>query len=197
MNRLATPARAVRHRLPFAVALALAAVGCGKQPDAAPGADVAVPAAIASAVPTASPAPTVANAMCAKATFEEVSAAAGASLDKVDVIDEPGLHYLDCVYLASADPYAGLTIRFVSDERLEATASQWATAAAYFDEWSGTGTAVAGVGDRAAWIPLPAGLLVLVGDQAVQVSASKVDLSDPAVRARIETLARAVVERLR
>lgn len=197
MNSLATPARAARHRTLFAVALALAAVSCGKQPDAAPSADVAVPVAIAGAAPTAGTAPTVANAMCAKATFEEVSAAAGAGVDKVDVIDEPGLHYLDCVYLASSDSYAGLTIRFVSDERLAATASQWSTAAAYFDEWSRTGAAVAGVGDRAAWMELPAGLLVLVGDQVVQFSASKVDLADPAVRARIERLARALVERLR
>lgn len=183
----------------------LALVACGNQTGTDPAeAPVSVPAADAAmvtqaaegaaAAAAAAAAPT--NPLCAKATFAEVSAAAGGNFDKVDVIDEAELDYLDCVYLDSKDLYAGLTIRFVSNGKLVATSSKWPTAAAYFDEWGRSGSPVADVGKRAAWIDLPSGLLVQKGDHAMHFSASTSDLSDPAVRARFETLARAVVARL-
>ncbi|MEO7936262.1 MAG: hypothetical protein ABIR27_08385, partial [Dokdonella sp.] len=104
---------------------------------------------------------------------------------------------VECNFLDSRDLYAGLTIHFVSTAKLVATKSKWQTAAAYFNEWSRGGDVVSGLGERAAWTELPAGLLVLAGDQALQFSASKSDLSDPSVRARFETLAQTVVARIR
>ncbi len=136
------------------------------------------------------------NPLCGKASFAEVSAVVGGHFDKVDVIDEPDLDYVECNFLDSRDLYAGLTIHFVSTAKLVATKSKWQTAAAYFDEWSRGGDPVSGLGERATWTELPAGLLVLASDQALQFSASKSDLSDPSVRARFETLARAVVSRI-
>ncbi len=129
--------------------------------------------------------------------FDEVSAVVGGNFDKVDVIDEPDLDYVECNFLDSRDLYAGFAIRFISTSKLVATKSKWQTAAAYFDEWSRGGDRVSGLGARAAWTELPAGLLVLAGDQALQFSASKSDLSDPSVRARFETLAQTVVARIR
>lgn len=136
------------------------------------------------------------NPLCAMTPFAEISTVAGGHFDKIDVIDEPDLHYLECVYLDSSDLYAGLTIRFVSTDKLVGTSSKWQTAAAYFDEWGRGGASVTKLGERAAWIDLPAGLLVLQGDHALHFSASRLDPSDPPVRARIEMLARAVVARL-
>ena len=136
------------------------------------------------------------NPLCGKASFAEVSAVVGGHFDKLDVIDEPDLDYVECIYLDSRDLYAGLTIRFVSTAKLVATKSKWQTAAAYFEEWARGGVSVADVGERATWTDLPAELLVLARDQALQFSASKSDLSDPAVRAKFETLARAVAARI-
>lgn len=186
----------------LASGLLLALVACGERPGVDPvGASTSGPQAQAStaaqAAATAETASAPANPLCAMATFAEVSAATGSHFDKVDVIDQPDLHYLDCVFLDSRDLYAGLTIRFVSTTKLVATSSNWQTAAAYFEEWSRGGDSVAGIGERAVWTDLPAGLLVLDGDQALQFSAAKSDLSDPAVRAKFEALAQAVVARMR
>ncbi len=190
---------ATRSFVGLVVVIALAA--CGKQastdsvnaaankPKAATERVAGVPGVAVSATASSDP-------LCGKATYADVSAVTGASFDKVDVIDKPDLDYVECVFLDSRDISAGLTVRFVPTAKLVATASKWKTAASYFQEWSRGGNSVEGVGERAAWIELPAGLLVLAGDQALQFSASKSDLSDPAVRARFETLARAVVARI-
>lgn len=185
----------------FAVAVLVVLVACGGESDAnsvdvaaVPNADSSMSTSMTGAA--ADGAISASAAMCAKATFAEVSAAAGGNFDKVDVIDEKGLNSVDCVYLDSKDLYNGFTISFVSNAKLVASASKWQTAAAYFDEWSRGGTPVANLGERAAWIDLPAGLLVLSGDQALHFSGGRLDPSDSAVRARIETLAHQVFTRM-
>jgi hypothetical protein len=55
---------------------------------------------------------------------------------------------------------------------------------------------VDGLGDSAMWVDLPASLLVRRGDYVLRFSADRADLSDAAVRARFETLARQVLTRL-
>jgi hypothetical protein len=87
-------------------------------------------------------------------------------------------------------------LRFVTTERLVATESPWRTAAAYFAEWGRNGTAVEKIGEGAAWIELPAGLLVLVGDHAFHLSTGKVDMTTPESRARLETFARQIAARM-
>ena len=80
--------------------------------------------------------------------------------------------------------------------RSGAAASSWKTAAAYFEEFGRGGKPVTGLGERAAWIDLPKGLLVQKGDQTLHFQASKSDLSDAGVRTKFEALAQAVVARL-
>ena len=53
-----------------------------------------------------------------------------------------------------------------------------------------------GLGDGAAWVELPGGLLVHRGDHVLHLSADKADVSNADVRARFETLARQVLSRL-
>lgn len=189
--------RSIKHVVAVMVVIALAA--CGKEPAgsgdvaaAQPQADTAMVAeSVAAAAASAETHP-----LCDKATYAEVSAVTGGNFDKLNVIDVADLHYLECVFLDSRDLYAGLTIRFMPTAKLVATSSQWPTAAAYFKEWSRGGEPVSDLGERAVWTELPEGLLVLAGDQAVEFSGSKVDLSDPTVRVKFETLARQVVARL-
>lgn len=185
----------------LALSMTIALAACGKNPGAdssasevAPQADESILAQAAGSDIAIQPAE---NALCATATFAEVSAAAGGAFDKVDVIDEEGLHYVDCIYLDSKDLYNGLSMRIVSNAKLVASGGSWPSATAYFDEWGRTGTPVANLGERAAWIELPAGLLVLKDDQALHFSGDKLDPADAAVRARIETLAQQVVARVR
>ncbi|MEO6343588.1 MAG: hypothetical protein ABIO49_10600 [Dokdonella sp.] len=189
----AYPSRVATRIVGLVLVIALAA--CGSHVNADPvNATAGESKAGTERGPTSASGPS--DPLCGKATYAEVSRVAGGNFDKVDVIDKPDLDYVECVFLDSRDLYAGLTIRFVSTAKLVATSSKWQTAAAYFKEWSRGGKSVADVGERAAWIELPAGLLVLAGDQALQLSASKSDLTDPAVRAKFETLARAVVARI-
>lgn len=186
----------------IASALLLSLAACGKQAGvdstdasaAPPEADAAMVAD--AAMQAVAPALAVTNPLCEKASYPEVAVVTGGSFDKVDVIDEPGVDSVECVFLDSKDLYAGLTIRFVATEKLVATASKWQTAAAYFNEWSRGGKAVPGLGESAVWADMPAGLLVQKGDHVLHFSASKVDMSDPAVRARFEALAQLVVARL-
>lgn len=186
----------------FASGLLLVLASCGKQAGVDPaGSTASAPRADTSmkavaAVEAVTPAAVVTNPLCEKTSFAEASVAAGRTFNKVDVIDEPDLDYLECVYLDSRDIYAGLTIRFVSTGKLVASSSKWQTAAAYFEEWSRNGKTVAGLGEGAAWTDMPAGLLLKKGDYALFFSASKSDLSDPATRARFEALAKTVVARL-
>lgn len=189
----------IKHIVAIALLIVLAA--CGKEPSAGSADMTAAPpqadaAMVAEAVANAASASAATNPLCEKATYAEVSAVTGANFDKIDVIEGPDMDYLDCVFLDSKDLFAGLVIRFVSNEKLVATSSKWQTASAYFEEWSRGGDSVAGIGENAAWTSLPAGLMVLNGDQVLQFSASKSDTSDPAVRAKFETLARMVIARL-
>ena len=186
------------HRSPIAtsiVGLVLALAACASNVNTDP-VNATAAESKAGIEPRTTSASGPSDPVCGKATYAEVSRVAGGNFDKVDVIDKPDLDYVECVFLDSRDLYAGLTIRFVSTAKLVATSSKWQSAAAYFKEWSRGGKNVADVGERAAWIELPAGLIVLAGDQALQLSASKSDLSAPAVRAKFETLARAVVARI-
>lgn len=171
----------------FAAALA----GCGADtgPQAS-GAD------IASAVASAAEAESMRHPYCDAARFVDVGAVIGATIDKVDVIAGEGMHSVDCVFLDPANFYNGLSIQFVTTELLRKADSPWATATAYVEEWGRGGVAVEGLGDTAMWVELPASLLVRRGDYALRFSADKADLSDAAVRARFETLARQVLARL-
>lgn len=189
----------IKHIVAIALLIVLAA--CGKEPSAGSADMTAAPpqadaAMVAEAVANAASASAATNPLCEKATYAEVSAVTGANFDKIDVIEGPDMDYLDCVFLDSKDLFAGLVIRFVSNEKLVATSSKWQNASAYFEEWSRGGDSVAGIGESAAWTSLPSGLMVLNGDQVLQFSASKSDTSDPAVRAKFETLARMVIARL-
>ena len=140
--------------------------------------------------------PPTAAAVCGLASLADVQAVIGGRIEKVDVIDEASLPTLDCIYADAGDLYNSLSLRFVTTGRLVATDSQWTTAAAYFAEWGRNGTAVADLGDGAAWIQMPAGLLVLAGDTAFHLGVGKGDLQSPEVRARLEAFARQVAARM-
>lgn len=146
--------------------------------------------------PVAPDAAAATNPLCNLATLPDVQAVVGGKISKIDVIDEATLDNLSCVYLDQQDYNNGLTIQFISTDRLVKTDSQWKTAAAYFAEWTRTSEPVAGVGEGAAWVELTNGLYVLKGDTVLQLSASSADTKDPAVRAKFETLAKQVVSRL-
>ncbi|MBK7043669.1 MAG: hypothetical protein IPH50_08225 [Rhodanobacteraceae bacterium] len=156
----------------------------------------ATPADVADAVAAAAEASIATHPLCALVEFDEVSAVVGGHIAKLDVIDDESLHSVDCVFLDPQDIYNGLSIKFVSTERLVKTASRWSSASAYFEEWGRGGTVVAGLGDGAAWVELPGGLLVHRGDHVLHLSADKADVSNADVRARFETLARQVLSRL-
>jgi len=156
----------------------------------------ATPADVAAAVVAAAAASVATHPLCALVEFDEVSAVVGGHIARIDVIDDESLHSVDCVFLDPQDIYNGLSIKFVSTERLIKTSSRWPSALAYFEEWSRSGTAVAGLGDGAAWVDLPGGLLVHRRDHVLHLSADKADVSNAEVRARFETLARKVLSRL-
>lgn len=138
----------------------------------------------------------LANPLCEKATFAEVQAVVGGSISKLDVIDEPDMSNLSCVYLDTQDLYNGLTIQFITDERLKASKSRWSTAKAYFEEWTGGGDGVSGVGEGAAWSSLTNSLYALRGSTVIQLSSGKADIADAAVRARFEALAAQILGKL-
>lgn len=156
----------------------------------------ATPADVANAVVAAAEASVATHPLCALVEFDEVSAVVGGHIAKLDVIDDESLHSVDCVFLDPQDIYNGLSIKFISSERLIKTVSRWSSAQAYFEEWGRGGTAVAGLGDGAAWVDLPGGLLVHRGDHVLHLSADKADVGNADVRARFETLARQVLSRL-
>jgi hypothetical protein len=180
-------------RLSFAVALSLALAACGANDATAP---QATPSDVGAAVVAAAEASVATHPLCDTAKPEEVDAVVGGHHTKMDVIDEETLHTLDCIFLDPQDIYNGFSIRFVTNERLIKAGSNWSSANAYFEEWSRGGDVVADLGDGAAWVELPKGLLVHRGDHAVLFSADKADLTNADVRARFETLARQVIARL-
>lgn len=146
------------------------------------------PAAQEDAAPT--------NPLCDLATLTEVQAVAGGNISKVDVLDVEDLTDLSCIYLDQQDFNNGLTIKFVTTDKLVELDSQWKTAAAYFAEWTNKGEPVAGLGEGAAWVELTSALYMLKGDTVMQFSASSTDIKDAAVRAKFETLAQQVASRL-
>jgi hypothetical protein len=181
---------------PIAMMTALVLLaGCEDAADPQPAAPDATVADVASAVAAAADASSATHPLCALAQYEEIQAVVGGNISKVDVIDDPMAQSLDCVYLDPSDPYNGLSLRFTTTERLTRTGSQWADAGAYVAEWGRTGMPVRGLGDTAAWIELPPGLLVQRGDYALHLSASRADLSQSDVRAKFETLAQQVIAR--
>lgn len=182
-------------RLPLlCVALTALLSACGNDENAAePRADAGD---VAQAVSDAAQASVDSHPLCNIATFAQVTAVIGGNVNKLDVIQDEAAPSVDCVYLDTADLYAGLSLRFFTDASFARTNSAWPTAAAYFAEWGRSGTPVVNLGHAAAWVELPAGLLVQSGDTALHVSASKLDLADAAVRTRMETLARDVIAKL-
>jgi len=154
------------------------------------------PALAVQATINANAASVATHPLCNLLSFAEVSAVAGGTFNKLDVIDADDMHSVDCVYLDMSDLYNGVTIRFVTTEKLVTTASKWRSASAYFEEWGQGGSAVDGIGARAVWANLLGGLLVLQGDHAIQLNAAKLDPADPAARMALESLAQKVVARL-
>ncbi|MEO7910484.1 MAG: hypothetical protein ABIV47_12620 [Roseiflexaceae bacterium] len=136
------------------------------------------------------------NPLCNLATMPEVQAVVGGTITKIDVIDEATLDNLSCVYLDEHDYNNGLTIQFITTDRLVKSDSKWSTAAAYFAEWTRKGEPVARLGEGAAWVELTNGLYVLKGGTVLQLSASSADTKNPALRAKFETLAGQVLDRL-
>jgi hypothetical protein len=180
------------HRfVPVLLACALAA--CQSSETAAP---QAAATDVASAVSAAAEAEVATNPLCDTATFAEVAAVVGGNIAKHDVIEGEGMESVDCVFLDPGDLYNGLSIRFVTTDLLTKAQSPWSSAVAYFAEWGRSGTSVSGLGDAAAWVALPEGLLVHRGDHVIHFSAGRADMKDAAVRARFETLAGQVVARL-
>ena len=183
--------------VPIAVLSALVSVaGCDRAADTQTAAPEATVADVATAVAATADASSATHPLCSLAQYAEIQAVVGGNISKVDVIDDPMAQSVDCVYLDPSDIYNGLSLRFTTTERLTKSGSQWANAAAYVAEWGRTGTPVPDLGDSAAWIDMPAGLLLQRGDYALHLSASRADLSQPDVRAKFETLARLVVARL-
>ena len=189
--------------------LALAACGTEQTPSAGQSptssAGEPSPAAQAPQTPTSSaeaPSPeaqeeaAATNPLCDLATLAEVQGVVGGNISKVDVLDVEDLTDLSCIYLDEQDFNNGLTIKFVTTDKLVKLDSPWKTAADYFAEWSSTGEPVAGLGEGAAWVELTSALYVLKGDTVMQFSASSTDTKDAAVRAKFETLAQQVVGRM-
>ena len=182
-------------RVTIASALVLL-VGCERGTETNTAAPEASASDVATAIASAADAATKTHPLCSLATYDEIRAVVGGHISKVDVIDDPMSQSVDCVYLDPSDLYNGLSLRFTTTERLTQSGSQWSNAAAYVAEWGRTGTQVEGLGDAAAWIELPAGLLLQRGDYALHLSASRADLTQADVRAKFETLARQVIARL-
>lgn len=182
------------HRIaPHALVLAavtLLAACTSSEPPAAGVADAAT------AVVDAAEATAASHPYCEAATFAEVGAVTGAQIGQVDVIAGEEMQSVDCVYVDPANIYNSLSIQIVTTELLQKAGSPWSTAVAYAEEWGRGGRAVDGLGDSAMWVDLPASLLVRRGDYVLRFSADRADLSDAAVRARFETLARQVLTRL-
>lgn len=180
---------------PFLLAALMSVLlaACTSADDAAPR---AVAEDVAGAVADAAEGSAAAHPFCETATFAEVGAVIDAQIGKVDVISGEGMHSVDCVYLDPANIYEGFSIQFVTTELLRQVGSPWSTAAAYVEEWGRGGRTVAGLGDSAMWVDLPASLLVRRDDYVLRFSADRADLTDAAVRARFETLARQVLARL-
>ena len=151
---------------------------------------------VAAAVADAAEAVATSHPFCDAAAFTEVGAVMGTQIGKVDVIAGEGMHSVDCVYLDPANIYDGFSIQFVTTELLQKADSPWPTATAYVDEWGRGGRSVDGLGDSAMWVDLPASLLARRGDYVLRFSADRADLTDAAVRARFEALARQVLGRL-
>lgn len=156
----------------------------------------AAPEDVGAAMVAAAEASVATHPLCALAQFDEVRAVVGGHIAKLDVIDEESLHSVDCVFLDSQDLYNGLSIKFITSERLIKTASRWSSAKAYFEEWSRGGAAVSELGDAAAWVDLPGGLLALQGEHVLHLSSSKADITKAEIRTRFEILARQVLSRL-
>ena len=151
---------------------------------------------VALAVVEAAQTSATAHPYCEAATFADVGAVIGAEIGKVDVIAAEGMPSVDCIYLDPSNAYNGLSIQFVTTELLQQAGGPWSTATAYFEECGRGGQRVDDLGDGAAWVALPASLLVLRGDRVLRFSADRADLSDAATRVRFETLARQVLTRL-
>ena len=182
---------------PIALLSAIAFLaGCDRAADTQAAEPEATVADVASAVAAAADASSATHPLCSLAQYPEIQAVVGGNISKVDVIDVPMSQSVDCVYLDPSDLYNGLSLRFTTTERLTQAGGQWANAAAYVAEWGRTGTPVPDLGDSAAWIDMPAGLLLQRGDYALHLSASRADLTQAEVRAKFETLARQVIARL-
>lgn len=183
--------------LPIALMSAIAFLtGCDRAVDPQAAAPDATVADVVTAVAAAAEASSATHPLCALAQYAEIQAVVGGNISKVDVIDVPLSQSVDCVYLDPSDLYNGMTLRFTTTERLTQAGGQWANAAEYVAEWGRTGTPVPGLGDAAAWIDMPAGLLLQRGDYALHLSASRADLAQLDVRTKFETLARQVIARL-
>ena len=146
-------------------------------------------------IASVAPAPAQAHPLCDLASLAEVQAVIGGRVEKRDVMDDAGMPIVDCLFLDADDVFNGLSLRILTTARLQANDSPWANAKAYFDEWSRNGEPVAGIGDGAAWIDMPASLMVWSGDRAFHLSGGKLDLADLQVRARLEELARRIASR--
>lgn len=183
-----------RSGLALLVAASLAA--CGSKPDSGTAAPAADASMVAASVSSAVEASAATHPLCQLATFADVQAAVGGTISQLDVIDEDGLTRIACVYVDQGNYNGGMSIGFVTNEKLMKAASQWASAADYFAEWSRTGDAVGGIGEGAAWVEMQNALYVLKGDKVVELNANSMEMGDLAARAKVEALALLVVSRL-
>lgn len=151
---------------------------------------------VASAVAAAATAAASTHPLCDLVSYDEVRGVVGGNISRLDVIDDPASPHVDCIYLDPSDHYNGLTLRFTPSARLVAAGSPWTSVSAYVEEWARSGDPVPALGDAAAWVEFPPGLLLRKGDFALHLGASRADLTQVEVRARFETLARQVITRL-
>lgn len=183
-----------RSGLALLVAVSLAA--CGSKPDSGTEAPAADAGMVAESVSNVVEASAATHPLCQLATFADVQAVVGGTISKLDVIDEDGLTSIKCVYIDQGNYTSGMSIGFVTNDKLAKAAGKWSTAADYFAEWSRNGDAVGGIGEGAAWVELADALYVLKGDKVVELSASSMERADLAARAKVESLAQIVVGRL-
>lgn len=185
----------------LAACLLMTLAACGpKSTDAAeatePQADAGM---VVESVAGAAEASAAAHPLCELVTFADIQAAGGGNVSQLDVLNAADSDNIQCIYIDQGNYLgAGMSLHFVTSEKLAATAaSRWTTAAEYFEEWTRTGTAVAGIGEGAAWVDLAgSALYALKGNTVLQISGTGLDASDASVRAKIETLAQQVIARM-
>ena len=173
--------------------MVLALAGCGGTPSSGSGQSSASGGSAAKSAATP-------QELCAIASLTDVQTVIGGTKLAVTINEPQDSPYVTCEYMDQVDSTISMRIDFVTPEKLATWDNDEKTAAAYYDMFTNQGqpvTPVAGLGEKATWKEMGSGTLyVLKGDQVIMLESIYLGLNNPTVRAKIETLAGLVVERM-